>query len=138
MITVAILINGQPLMARSATNTGHQSFDGRVRYRVDDGSTVLHDPDAGAVPLAVKLLQTIQEQQCSENITESSSSGPDRLTITVNFFDDEILREKLSVMSKFEVLIDYVRKICDFDGQVEAMLVPGKTYRITFEEVYRI
>lgn len=56
MITVAILINGQPIMARSATNIGNN------KYSVDDGSVIEHDADAGAVPLAIKLLQTIKEQ----------------------------------------------------------------------------
>lgn len=60
MITVAILINGQPIMARSAVNTGHKQR-GQTEYRVDDGTYVFHDADKGAVPLAIKLLQTIKE-----------------------------------------------------------------------------
>lgn len=58
MITVAILINGQPLTARSAVNTGEEKGC-RVKYRVDDGSDVWHDPDHGAIELAKKLLDTI-------------------------------------------------------------------------------
>jgi hypothetical protein len=61
VITVAILINGQPIMARSATNTGRHRGRETV-YTVDDGSEILHDPDDGAVPLAMKLLGTIREQ----------------------------------------------------------------------------
>lgn len=61
MISVSICINGNPIMARSATNTGETR--GRfVKYAVDDGSNVWHDPDDGAVALAKKLLDTIKEQ----------------------------------------------------------------------------
>ena len=68
MITVAILINGQPIMARSATNTGRRELAGphgkrRTIYAVDDGSEVYHDPDDGAVRLAQLLLGTIKEQR---------------------------------------------------------------------------
>lgn len=62
MITVAILINGKPIMARSAVNKG-ESIGKLNQYAVDDGSTLLHNPDDGAVSLAVKLLLTIHEQQ---------------------------------------------------------------------------
>jgi hypothetical protein len=60
VITVAILINGRPIMARSATNTGKER-KGKTVYEVDDGSKVLHDPEAGAVALAKLLLDTIHE-----------------------------------------------------------------------------
>jgi hypothetical protein len=68
MITVAILINGQPIMARSAVNTGHRELSGpfgqrRTIYDVDDGTQVHHHPDDGAVALAIKLLETIHEQK---------------------------------------------------------------------------
>lgn len=59
MITVAILINGQPIMARSATNTGEKQ-KGKVIYKVDDGSEILHSPDDGALVLAKKLLNKIK------------------------------------------------------------------------------
>jgi len=61
MITVAILINGQPIMARSATNKSDENDKGETRYLVDDGSVVWHDPEKGAVALAIKLLKTIKE-----------------------------------------------------------------------------
>lgn len=60
MITVAILINGKPIAARSAINRGTQP-DGRTRYEVDDGGTVLHRREDGAVRLAVKLLRRVRE-----------------------------------------------------------------------------
>ncbi len=62
VLTVAILINGRLLVARSATNKGFDAKKGRVRYHVDDGSDVWHDPDDGAVALAKKLLDTIKEE----------------------------------------------------------------------------
>ncbi len=60
MITVAILINGQPIMARSAVNKGEGS-DGRSRYDLDDGSVLYHRREDGAVPLAIEMLKTIKE-----------------------------------------------------------------------------
>jgi hypothetical protein len=65
MLTVAILINGQPIMARSAVNTGKVLGDGCVVYAVDDGSKIHHRPENGAVKLAEKLLKTIKEQKAS-------------------------------------------------------------------------
>jgi hypothetical protein len=63
MITVAILINGNPVMARSAVNTGEiDPATGRTRYRVDDGSDVWHHPEQGAVVLAQMLLHTLREE----------------------------------------------------------------------------
>jgi hypothetical protein len=57
MITVAILINGQPPFARSAINklkeTGY--------YIGDDGGKIKHNPEDGAVKLAIKMLKTIKE-----------------------------------------------------------------------------
>jgi hypothetical protein len=61
LITVAILINGNPIAARSAVNTLSENAKGKTLYRVDDGSIVNHKPDDGAVKLAIKLLQTIKE-----------------------------------------------------------------------------
>jgi len=61
MITVNILINGQPLFTRSAWRTKGKSGE-KCTYKLDDGSTVKHNYDDGAIPLAKKLLDTIQEK----------------------------------------------------------------------------
>lgn len=61
MITVAILINGQPIMARSAVNVGKIRSKKYTTYQLDDGSEVIHEESAGAVALAMKMLQTIKE-----------------------------------------------------------------------------
>lgn len=62
MITVAILIDGQPLLARTAVNQGAVLAGARTcMYKTDDGGFVVHDPSAGAVALAIKLLRTIHE-----------------------------------------------------------------------------
>lgn len=62
MITVAILVNGHPVMARSAVNTGDiDPATGRTCYRADDGSDVWHHPEQGAVRLAHMLLDTLRE-----------------------------------------------------------------------------
>lgn len=60
MITVAILINGQPVATRSAVNKCKGPL-GTNMYKVDDGSEILHNPEDGAVVLAKKLLDTIKE-----------------------------------------------------------------------------
>jgi len=63
VFTVAILINGSPIFARSAVNRGKVSPGSEeCLYEVDTGEEVLHDPDDGAVKLARKLLDTIREQ----------------------------------------------------------------------------
>ena len=61
MITVAILINGNPLMARSASHVT-EGDDGHDEYHVDTGETIWLRPDEGAIALAKKLLDTIKER----------------------------------------------------------------------------
>lgn len=62
MLSVAIMINGNPIMARSAVNTEKEFDDGCMEYQCDDGTIIHHNPDDGAVSLAKKLLDTIKEQ----------------------------------------------------------------------------
>lgn len=62
MITVAILINGQPLLARAATNQGRTNSVGETLYRTDAGVHVWHRRDEGAIALAKKLLDTIDDE----------------------------------------------------------------------------
>lgn len=57
MISVSIAINGEPVFARTAVNRLKEVG----KYVVDDGSFIEHDPEDGAVALAIKMLQTIQE-----------------------------------------------------------------------------
>ncbi len=57
MLTVAILKNGNPLLARSA----HRVEDGV--YLCDDGTVIKHKYEDGAVELAKKLLDTIKEDR---------------------------------------------------------------------------
>ena len=63
MISVSININDTTIMARSAVNKGvdEHAPKGNVRYEVDDGGFIYHDPDDGAVVLAQKLLNQIDE-----------------------------------------------------------------------------
>lgn len=63
MITVAILINGQPIYTRSAvrTRTGKMNH-----YSCDDGTVIRHEYDHGAVKLAMKMLKTIKEPKHKE------------------------------------------------------------------------
>lgn len=49
-------------MARSAVNIGaNAKTKPKCRYRLDDGSIILHDRDHGAVKLAIEMLKTIKE-----------------------------------------------------------------------------
>ena len=57
MLTVAILKNGKVLMARSVVN----KIKEKGVYLCDDGSEIKHDPEDGAVELAIKMLKTIKE-----------------------------------------------------------------------------
>lgn len=57
MIGVYITINGEPIFARTAVNRLKE----RGAYIGDDGAEIKHDPDDGAVALAIKMLRTIQD-----------------------------------------------------------------------------
>lgn len=56
MIGVYITINGEPIFARTAVNRLKE----HGVYVCDDGNTIKHNPDDGAVALAIKLLQLIE------------------------------------------------------------------------------
>ena len=62
MLTVSILINGQPLYTRSC----FREVEGK--YRVDDGSVIEHKYNDGAIVLAHKLLDTMYELQRKEKL----------------------------------------------------------------------
>lgn len=66
MITVSILINGQPIFTRTAvrTHTGKMNH-----YACDDGTVIRHEYDQGAVKLAMKMLKTIQEPRRTATAT---------------------------------------------------------------------
>lgn len=57
MIGVYITINGTPIFARTAVNRLRE----RGVYIADDGSEIEHNPEDGAIALAIKMLQTIQD-----------------------------------------------------------------------------
>jgi hypothetical protein len=62
MISVAIMINGYPIMARSAVN--QQKYkDGKTEYLLDDGTKIFHKPSEGAIVLAKMMLDEIKEQK---------------------------------------------------------------------------
>ena len=62
MISVCININGNFLVGRSATRID-ENRDGDCEYKCDDGTIIKHDPDKGAVELAIKMLRTIKEDK---------------------------------------------------------------------------
>ena len=61
MISVMILINGNPIMGRSAVNSGKIDAKGKHIYNIDDGSVIHHNQDTGAAVLAIKMLKLIKE-----------------------------------------------------------------------------
>lgn len=62
MITVSILINGQPIYTRSAVNRSKPNPASKINtYEVDDGTIIYHQIDKGAIHLAKKLLEKIKE-----------------------------------------------------------------------------
>lgn len=63
MITVAILLNGNPLVARNAINQGRTNERGETAYLTDSGVTLWHRRDAGAVELAKRLLDEIKNDK---------------------------------------------------------------------------
>ena len=62
MITVTIAVNTRTIFHRSATNTDKTEGD-LTGYAVDTGEILWHDPDKGAVALAIQMLRTIREQK---------------------------------------------------------------------------
>jgi len=60
MITVSVYINGVPIFTRSARNLG-EGKDGKCRYKVDDGSILVHRRDDGFVPLVKQMLDTVRD-----------------------------------------------------------------------------
>jgi len=72
MITVAIMLNANPIITRSAVNKGKvPSAPNITKYHVDDGSIVHHKPEEGPVVLAKKLLDTVNYEHIAEKINEN-------------------------------------------------------------------
>lgn len=57
MITVSILINGKAIYTRTAVNRLKENKG----YILDTGESIKHNPNDGAVKLAIKMLKTIRE-----------------------------------------------------------------------------
>jgi len=66
MITVAILINGQPIVARNAVNKIERNELGETKYLTDSGDIIWHKRTDGAVTLAKKLLDLIKNDEQTE------------------------------------------------------------------------
>jgi len=63
MITVAILINGHPIVAKNAVNQNETDSKGRTKYLTDSGEIIWHERKEGAVALAKKLLNGIRNDK---------------------------------------------------------------------------
>jgi hypothetical protein len=69
MITVNISINGEPVYTRTAVNRLQE----HGVYILDTGERIHHNPEDGAIALAVKMLHSIYE-------------NPDNLTLCDNCY----------------------------------------------------
>ena len=58
MIGVYITINGTTIYARTAVNRLQE----KGVYVCDDGTAIKHNPGDGAVALAIKMLETIEDE----------------------------------------------------------------------------
>lgn len=59
MMTVSILINGEPIFTRTVVN--QDTVGDKCTYLSDDGTIIEHNRKDGAVKLAIKVLKTIKE-----------------------------------------------------------------------------
>ena len=60
-MTVAILVNGQPLYSRTIHRIINEDMgNGKRCYELDDGSRIWHDPKDGIIELAKQALDTIE------------------------------------------------------------------------------
>ena len=57
MLTVCIFVNGKPIYTRTVVNRIKE----KGVYICEDGSEIVHDPDDGAIKLAIKALETVKE-----------------------------------------------------------------------------
>lgn len=81
MITVSILINGQPIVAKNAINQGVKR-DGFIEYKTDSGEIILHKPEDGARYLAHMLLDTIRNDDSKVyNKPSTVNARPDTTTL---------------------------------------------------------
>lgn len=60
MISVVIYINNQSIVLRAARRIKGEPGE-LCHYKVDDGRTIAHHYDEGAVALAIKMLQGVKK-----------------------------------------------------------------------------
>lgn len=75
---------------------------------------------------------------CDICLAERGGLKPCTMDTIYTLYDDDSTREKLTVMSKWQAMVDDERNPkSDFAEEIEAFLQPGKTYRLTmkFQEV---
>lgn len=71
MISVSISINGEPIFARSARNQSEYNEKGETKYFTDAGVVIWHDYKMGAIPLAKKMLDSINEEMKQMEATKN-------------------------------------------------------------------
>lgn len=60
MMTVAILVNGQPLYSRTIMRIMNEDIgNGKRCYALDDGTRIWHDPKDGIIELSKTVLDSI-------------------------------------------------------------------------------
>jgi len=65
MITVVVLINGQPIFTRSARIVERYPLTGICDYRVDTGKIIIRYNGEPIIPLVKRMLDTIDEHDIS-------------------------------------------------------------------------
>lgn len=100
MITVAILINGEPIVVCSAVNKGYIFADEEIghpkvdmcRYETTVGTTLHHSRGDGAIKLAKKMLDSYAKQEKKGKKFESNADFIRRIKETIDFLAE---REKI-------------------------------------------
>lgn len=87
------------------------------------------------VCLGMAWASTKEEAISKWNEKPDRHQPPSRVLATLTFFDDESVREKLTVMTPWEAMIDDARNDNNFEERVNEFVKLGKKYRITLEEV---
>lgn len=63
LITVCILIDGNPVVARNALNLSEITPQGETKFRADSGEIVLHKKSDGIKSMAHKLIDLIKNDE---------------------------------------------------------------------------
>ena len=76
MMTVAILVNNQPLYTRTIRRIINEDVgNGKRCYELDDGSRIWHDPKDGIIELSKQVLDTIEPVGYRNDLVQNTKEG---------------------------------------------------------------